>query len=200
MIYSDELKVCWFTPQRNGTRSTHALLSALNFQSLGTHAFVLPPERKDYFLISNVRNPYSRMVSLFSLYSVHKNFFEIDFKKWVPYALADENFDFSYQLRYERKILKVNRNFDKFIKVENIKDDLLTLDFIDLSQSNLKEVWDNNIEINSYSLEFNQVRTEEKKTWQDFYDEETSSLVYNTLKDQFDLFNYKKNSWKDGTS
>jgi len=127
MTYSDEYKVCWFTPQRTATRTTHTLLKTLGFLSIGTHSFRLPPERFDYRLISNIRNPYSRMVSLFFLYSLHKVNYKLNFELWCEYALNDQQFENDYQVRYDLKIKSVGRDFDKFIRVETYAEDIKSL-------------------------------------------------------------------------
>ena len=36
--------------------------------------------------------------------------------------------------------------------------------------------------------------------WKDFYNQELADFVYSKTKRQFEMFNYKKDSWKDGTS
>lgn len=199
MTYSDEYKVCWYTPQRTATRTTHSLLNVLGFKSLGTHAFSLPKEREDYMLISNIRNPYSRMVSLFFLYSLHKNNFKLDFEKWCEFVIQDENFDKGYQLHYDKKLGSVNKNFDKFIRVEFLSDDLKSLNFIDLSQPKINEVWNKVILENTYNHEFKHIETDSKKSWYDFYNQNIADLVFMNLEKQFELFGYDRNSWKNGT-
>lgn len=199
MTYSNELKVCWYTPQRTATRTTHVLLEALGFTGLGSHTFHFPPERSDYFLISNVRNPYPRMVSLFSLYSIHKKEYSFDFAKWCEYALTDEKFDEEYQLRYERKIFSLHRKFDKFIRVESFSEDLKSLSFIDTNNPKIQQIWKNNILNNGYTYEFKNIENANRTHWSDFYTVRLSDLVYKNLKEQFDLFGYEKNSWKNGT-
>jgi hypothetical protein len=200
MTYSDEHKVCWFTPKRTATRTTHTLLSKLNFVSLGTHIFFLPKERYDYQLISNIRNPYSRLVSLFFLYSLHKNNFRINFEKWCEYSLTDEQFDIEYQLRYDLIIKKSGQKFDRYITVENYSADIQSLGFVDLSKPEVKDVWEKNVLNNGYTHEFKKIQTEDRQNWQDFYNEKIAELVYSKLEDQFNFFNYDKNSWKNGTS
>ncbi len=200
MTYSDEYKVCWFTPQRTATRTTHTLLKTLGFLSIGTHSFRLPPERFDYRLISNIRNPYSRMVSLFFLYSLHKVNYKLNFELWCEYALNDQQFENDYQVRYDLKIKSVGRDFDKFIRVETYAEDIKSLNFIDLSNPEIDKVYQNNVLKNGYTHEFKKIQTEERQSWQDFYNQKIADLVFSKLEDQFNFFNYNRNSWKDGTS
>jgi hypothetical protein len=199
MTYSDEYKVCWFTPQRTATRTTHTLLKTLGFLSIGTHSFRLPPERFDYRLISNIRNPYSRMVSLFFLYSLHKVNYKLNFELWCEYALNDQQFENDYQVRYDLKIKSVGRDFDKFIRVETYAEDIKSLNFIDLSNPEIDKVYQNNVLKNGYTHEFKKIQTEERQSWQDFYNQKIADLVFSKLEDQFNFFNYNRNSWKDGT-
>jgi hypothetical protein len=200
MTYSDEYKVCWFTPQRTATRTTHTLLKTLGFLSIGTHSFRLPPERFDYRLISNIRNPYSRMVSLFFLYSLHKVNYKLNFELWCEYALNDQQFENDYQVRYDLKIKSVGRDFDKFIRVETYAEDIKSLNFIDLSNPEIDKVYQNSVLKNGYTHEFKKIQTEERQSWQDFYNQKIADLVFSKLEDQFNFFNYNRNSWKDGTS
>lgn len=199
MTYSDEYKVCWYTPQRTATRTTHTLLKVLGFQSLGAHSFSFPLERNDYMLISNIRNPYPRIVSIFYLYSLHNKNFNIDFEKWCEYVLTNQKFDDDYQLYYEKKIKSIGRPFDKFIRVENFSEDLKSLNFIDFTNEEIKEVWDNNILKNGYSHEFKFIQKDNRKTWLDFYNQKTADLVFINLEEQFNMFGYDRNSWKNGT-
>jgi hypothetical protein len=200
MTYSDELKVCWYTPQRTATRTTHVLLNAMGFVGLGAHFFNFPESKKDYFLISNIRNPYTRVVSLFSLYSIHKNDFNLNFEKWCEYALTDKKFDGDYQLRYEKKILSLNKKFDKFIRVEKLDEDLKSLGFINFEEPKIQDIWKNNIMNNRYTYEFKNIENTTRTHWSDFYTEKLADFVYENLKEQFDLFGYERNSWKNGTS
>ncbi len=80
MHISEKHKVYWFTPQRTGTRSTKELLRVMGFQTFDHH-FTFDSNKKDYFFVSNVRNPYSRLVSLFYLYSHHLNDFQKNTKR-----------------------------------------------------------------------------------------------------------------------
>ncbi len=140
------------------------------------------------------------MVSLFTLDSIHKNNYNLDFEKWCEYALSDDKFDQAFQLRYERKILSLDKKFDKFIKVERLSDDLKTLSFIDFSNPKIQDIWQRNILNNGYTHEFKNIKNDVRTNWFDFYTEELADLVYNNLKEQFDLFDYERTSWKNGTS
>ena len=113
--------------------------------------------------------------------------------------IQDENFDKGYQLHYDKKLGSVKKNFDKFIRVEFLSDDLKSLNFIDLSQPKINEVWTKVILENTYNHEFKYIETDSKKSWYDFYNQNIADLVFMNLEKQFELFGYDRNSWKNGT-
>lgn len=198
MHLSEEFKVYWFTPQRNGTRSTKQFLESLGFRTV-FHQFFFDSEKENYFFICNVRNPYSRLVSIFGLNSHHEKNFKRDFKQWTFEKFKSDIFLETYKVNYHKKILELNRPFNKFVRLENLKDDILSLHFVDLNNEKVKESFENSIIHNSYKNEFEEEMDEKNIKWFEFYDTEVADFVYNELEEQFILFNYKKNSWIDGT-
>ena len=198
MHFSEKYKVYWFTPQRTGTRSTKQLLSALGFFTQDHH-FTFDVNKKDYTFVSNVRNPYSRMVSLFHLNSHHLKNFNREFKTWVFGTIKNFSFNDKYQLHYHRNFPLIGRNFDKFIRQEHLQGDLKKLSFIDLNIPEINQAFENNIIHNGYSKEFEGEIGEKRKPWKEFYDEETAMKVFEEMKEQFELFGYRKESWKNVT-
>ena len=153
MNYSDILKVYWYTPQRNGTRSSIELMKSLDFQTIG-HGFHFEREKKDFYFISNIRNPYSRLVSIFHLNSYHKKKFDRNFKVWIFETLSNKQFSDDYQINYHLNIQKVGRDFDKFIRLEDFKNDILTLPFINFESQNVEQSFNEQIIHNGYEREF----------------------------------------------
>ena len=86
MNYSDVLKVNWITPRRTATRSCSEVQKFYNFDIIGSHEFNSYNQRKDYTLILNIRNPYSRLVSIFNLWKIHYPDKTIDFNVWIKSA------------------------------------------------------------------------------------------------------------------
>lgn len=199
MHFSEKYKVYWFTPQRTGTRSTKQLLRSLGFVTQDHH-FTFDVNNKDYLFVSNVRNPYSRLVSLFHLNSHHLKNFDRDYKTWVFDTIKNARFIDSYQLHYHRNFKVIGRPFDKFIRQENLQGDLKSLSFIDLTVPEISEAFENHIVHNGYKREFENEIGEERKPWKEFYDEETAMKVFEEMKEQFELFGYRKDSWKNVTS
>lgn len=198
MHFSEKYKVYWFTPQRTGTRSTKQLLRALGFETRDHH-FTFDRDKTDYLFVSNIRNPYSRLVSLYHLYSHHKDNFNFDYRNWVFDTIVNPSFIERYQLHYHRNFQYLGRPFDKFIKQENLQEDLKSLSFIDLNVPEINDAFQNNIVHNGYAKEFETQIGEKRRNWKEFYNEEIASKVYVELKEQFDLFGYTKDSWKNGT-
>ena len=58
----------------------------------------------------------------------------------------------------------------------------------------MEETFNNQILHNGYLNEYNTIIP-----WQSFYNEEIADLVYSKTENQFKLYNYNKNYWKDGT-
>ena len=186
------------------------------------HTFKLFPNHEDYKLIMTGRNPYNRVVSKFkkSLESqkyINKNFnLEIDFSEFVyslyyPYNLNlfvipetknINSFSFKrffigfYNLSvtpdgfFERKI-------DHKVRIDSIKDDYKSIDFInssdyykngllDLELSKKVGLMDNIVNEN-YNLPLH---------WQEYYTQETADIVYKFCSEYFNTFEFEKDSWK----
>jgi len=199
MNFSEKYNCYWFTPKRTGTRSVKELLLVLEFQ-IADHTFYFNKKNQDSILISNVRNPYSRLVSLFHLYLHHISNFNMKFDEWIYKTLKNPLFCDSYQFYYHKDILKLDRPFNKFVRLENFEDDIKTIDFIDFTNPVVSEQFEFNIKNNRYKTEFENQMNEKRKNWKEFYNEELANFVHDNFIEQFELFEYHKNSWKNGTS
>lgn len=195
MHFSEKYKCYWFTPQRTGTRSTKELLRVLGFQTMDHH-FTFDANKKDYFFVSNVRNPYSRLVSLFYLYSHHLNNFHKQFDTWVHDSINHLPFAEKYQFYYHENFQYLGKPFDKFVRQENLENDLKSISFIDLSIPDINREFEINIVNNRYKTEFEGQMNEKRKNWKEFYNQELADLVYEKFLEQFQLFGYHKDSWK----
>ena len=198
MHFSEKYKCYWFTPQRTGTRSTKELLRVLGFQTMDHH-FTFDTTKKDYFFVSNVRNPYSRLVSLFYLYSHHLNNFHKQFNIWVHDSINHSPSAEKYQFYYHQYYQYLGRPFDKFVRQENLVDDLKSIGFIDLNKPEISAEFERNILNNRYEKEFEGQMNEKRKNWKEFYNEELANFVYEKFIEQFQLFGYHKDSWKNVT-
>ncbi len=192
MHFSDELQIIWLTPLRTGTRSTIYLLKEIGFE-IGMHELEIPNDKKNYTIICNVRNPYSRLVSIFFLQSLHLKDFKRDFNSWVFNSFEDKHFLENYQIEFHKFLSKV----DIYIKIEKFIDSICSLPFINPNKSIIEKTIQENIITNHYENEFSQFVN--RKDWKEYYNEDTANFVFNKLENQFKLFEYEKNSW-NGTS
>ncbi len=200
MNYSDDLKVVWLTPMRTGTRASGYLMGKLNFKltqitnDVPVHSFGIPEGKEDYYLVCNIRNPYSRLVSLFYMYMDSVNNFHLSFDKWVKGNFIHKEEE--YNIFMSVRLKKLNKPVDKFIRIEKFEEDILSLPFIKNNIETLKEVIKTNISENIFSSEYENKMGEKRKPWKSFYNQERADILYTKLKCEFDFFNYDKNSWK----
>jgi hypothetical protein len=203
MNYNDELKVVWITPTRTGTRSSGAIMSKLDFKSENNnirqketvHGIGIPKGKEDYKLIVNVRNPYSRMVSLYYLEMNNSKQFNQSFDRWVKSNLYFSDYNINFFISDSLK--KLPKLPDLYVRMENFKNDINSLWFVKENFDFLEQTLKHNIENNLYdSDEFRSNGFKKKESWKEYYNEEISEFVYKKMKNEFDFFNYNKNSWK----
>jgi len=203
MNYNDDLKVVWITPMRTGTRSSGAIMSKLDFKSENNnihqkeivHGIGIPEGKDDYKLIVNIRNPYSRMVSLYYLYLDNSKQFNQSFGRWVKSNLSFS--DYNKNLFIFESLKKLPKLPDLYVRMENFKNDINSLWFVKENFDFLEQTLKHNIENNLYdSDEFHSKGFKKKESWKEYYNEEISEFVYKKMKNEFDFFNYNKNSWK----
>jgi len=199
MPFSDNLKVFWFTPKRAATRSCNKILKHLDFTDL-SHEFLKKKLNEQYYFVSNVRNPYSRLVSIYYLYCFHFKIEPNNFRNWVIEKLQEE-VEFStqtlyYQINLSKIFFSCNNLPDYFVRQEFLERDIRDLWFIkDNMSEDLETIIQDSIVNNVYSNEFGK-----RVPWQEYYNNSLSNYVYSFLEKDFLLFGYDKNSWKDGTS
>jgi Sulfotransferase family len=244
MNVSDKVKCVWWAPQRNASRAVAALICKKYsfyvvkplvqgkvtthnpFVPLAppeykyTHTTGIPKGKNGYYLILNVRNPYSRVISFWLNRSRDTllNWLTVPeekYKNMPPGVMVD---DYSTGLDIKKP--------DLLIRYEHLKDDVLKIPFVDFNDEYIKQQYQENIINNPFNgvdsrnfsksqheellritakelkkeipeaLEKTLVAREVEAPWQSFYTEETANIVYENCKRQFDLFGYDKDSWK----
>jgi hypothetical protein len=203
MNYNDDLKVVWITPMRTGTRSSGTIMSKLKFKSEHNgifhknvgHEIYIPHGKEDYDLIVNIRNPYSRLVSIFHHYMFRGKNYDKKFYDWITkkHYIYEDEFTNVY---IASRLKKLPKEPDFYVRMENFQDDIKSLWFVKENINLLEQTISNNIETNGYLSEFESDVFVKKSSWKDYYNEEISEIVYEKLKDEFLFFNYDKNSWK----
>ena len=198
MSYSDKFKVVWLNPMRIGTRSCISIQKRLGFEECGSHNFIIPKEREGYQIVINIRNPYSRIVSLYKLNRIweHREFNIKDFEPWVRDALDDAKIRLNIStIHLDLLINQLPKKPDLYVKIERFDEDLKKLWFIQDNLDLLKSDFEIQINENQYINEYNS-----NIPWQNFYNLELANFVYEKTQKQFNMFNYEKDSWKYGTS
>jgi hypothetical protein len=194
MPYSESLKVFWFTPMRTASRSCNELLRHLDFTDF-SHELDKNKIREQYYFVSNIRNPYSRLVSIYHLYCYHRKKEPNDFRDWATKQLGENVHYPIYQIFLSKIFSSCNKLPDYFVRQEFLEEDIRNLWFIKDSMSeHIEYIIQNTIVSNRYFKEFGKINP-----WQEYYDDSLSNYVYNFLEKDFQLFGYDKNSWKNGT-
>jgi hypothetical protein len=182
---SEKYKFIWLAPERTGSRKVAEILSYFGFTNVGMTLFSTGnynfshyskelEGNKDYKLICNTRNPYSRVYSLFkNFYGLSTEKSKESFKNYLIHDLLNG--------QIKRMVINPPPNVkpDYIIRLEHMTEDLLKLPFI------FDVLTEKQVRLLSY-------HDKPIDSWEEFYDEESRNIVYNLLKYQFDLFGYEK--------
>jgi hypothetical protein len=217
MNISHEHKIIWWAPERCGTKATAHIFSKLGFEyfidetetkkhitddgiNYQSHNIKYPEKYGDYKVICSVRNPYDRMMSIFSNFTnIGKSFvytkdnpqrlintYETFIREMLLYNLVITEEDLEkrpIQKSYLYKYRFESRTPDFFIKMESIEDDLGKLDFV--KESN---IWKSGY-IHDY-LNHNPHINRRPYKYNDIHTFESAKRVYEYHKKQFILFEY----------
>ena len=153
------------------------------------HAPWIPENRTDYYMICNVRNPYSRFVSLYYMHMNYLENYEMKFEEWVS------TFSVKYREQYCYNISEqIQKKPDYLVRMESFIEDVKSIFFVDLQDPNFIQIFENDIETNRFINEYSD--RVERKSWKTFYNQELADLVYEKTKNDFETYNYDINSWK----
>lgn len=156
MNVSHEHKVIWWAPQRCGTKALSNIFSKLGFEyytnlkSFGknvksnyqSHEIEIPENLSDYKIIFSTRNPYDRVLSLFTNFTnIGKNVLFLKDKQGDFIDRYDKFIDELFTYTKERTNKPILNNYvlkyslediipDKIIRMENMIEDLSKIDFI----------------------------------------------------------------------
>jgi hypothetical protein len=201
MNFSDNHKTCWVTPMRTATRSCIKIQNFFEFDRVGQHDIINYEDKKDYDIIFNIRSPYPRIVSLFKIFCFHNTDYNIDFNLWLRKVVDDfhRNNHFYYTIHLDHIMKKIHKRPTYLIKVEFLEEDLKKIPIIQNNLLSLSEIFENQIRRNGYFDEFGKFSEKMSIPWQSYYNQESADLVFKTTENQFNIFNYNRNYWKDGT-
>jgi hypothetical protein len=182
---SEKYKYIWWAPERTGSRKVAPILSYFGFTNQNKELFdgtnfhfnhncLTNDQYKDYKIICNTRNPYSRVYSLFKNFYHYTTDKRIDsFRDYLKYKLPNIGL---LELSLKPKLV-CHPNY--IIRLEYMREDLSKIPFIYdvLTDEQLDYLTEHGKGIDS---------------WEEFYDQEMKDIVYGLLKDHFEFFGYKK--------
>jgi hypothetical protein len=214
MNVSHRHKTIWWAPERTGTKITREILQNYNFlifdsktdkevpmeERSVSHLNRISEEYSDYTLISNIRNPYDRVFSIF-LTTFYENIalekklhdeIRKTFNCWVSNAFTAQKMSVKLDTNYSAKNIDLNyfskwvfneKKPDFLIRMENLVEDLEKLDFVK-SDSNwdslkIQQIVGNNVFKNNRPVKFNKM-----------YDFDSAKLIYIYFKSVFNLVPY----------
>lgn len=202
MNYSDKHKICWVTPMRTATRSCLEIQKGLDFDRYGFHEIYNYQDKLSYDLLFNIRSPYPRIVSLYKIFCHHnQNNFSLDFDSWVKNVTNSDHrkFNFYYNIHLDDMVNQCFKKPDYLIKVEYLEKDLKKIPSIKDNFSKISDIFTKNILHNNFENEFGKFSEKAKLPWQNFYNQKIADLVFTATENQFEIFNYNRDFWKDGT-
>ena len=192
---SETYKIFLWLNMKTGTSHMSTILNNFDFKPylidgkektllgnkiLQDHECGLFEGHENYELLATIRNPYSRMFSIYSVNKKNANPFE--FNEFLEkYFQQSHGFD---------TCAKLNRIPEYIVRMENMYEDYSKIPFITNSEifksGRLKEMVTK--KINSNPMEYN---------WKEFYDQNSADLVYYNNVNYFEQYKYEKNSWKN---
>jgi hypothetical protein len=209
MNVSIENQVVWLAPERTGSSITKKILENYNFFSItkkNKYRLVdfrknghsrgddISEEFSNFKIITNIRNPYDRVFACYQKFYLEKpilkkntNFRE-KFNKWVgenfwsqgPHVFLSPRYD--DVKNYFQKWTFETLDVDFYIKMENLKDDILNLPFITKTEEEYNRI--------EQLLVDNRFINERHYTFQDVYEPKSAKLVYEFFKPCFYKFDY----------
>lgn len=209
MNISEKVKHVWWASMRTGSRAVSDIIKFYDFYNYETkqnvhyhpfsHTCQVPLEFLDYKIIMQVRNPYSRALSYWHLYS-WKN---VDDKLVITESFED--YVMSNKCitdHYENGIIKYKPYY--YIHYENLSEDVLNIPFLDNNKDMLRchtTLIKDNIYLNEgVEAKEGSLKRDPKDNryadWRFYFNQKIADKVYEACAPQFELLNYDKNSWK----
>jgi len=223
MNYSEEHKIIWLAPERCATKLVSEIFKNYGFKVSGldkplgenyhSHNIQVPENFEDYNIICSMRNPYDRVLSIFvnltmvgssAVYTKKtKKMFQKKFESFLEEIFdlpqiknQEKNIDkFPVFNTYITKLRLDNINVSKFIKMENLVEDLNDLQFLKESDLWNSGHFDSLIQKNKYI-------TRRPYQFDEIYTNKGAKLVYDFYKNifhwcEYDPFSFTKEELSD---
>jgi hypothetical protein len=215
MNFSTKHKIIWWAPERCATKLVAEIFSNYDFEyqvqqqfppqpltlPYHSHNIFVPKEFEEFKIVCSIRNPYDRVLSLFTTFTTIGT--QTVYTKKTKQVFIDRFSFFVKQLLFYSEVRKLDPNPEKntilkkyvakydfedripdyFIRAEHIKEDLSKLEFISESQMWKSEFFNDFISNNPY-LNIKPYKFDEIYTF------ETAQLVFHYFKKHFFLCNY----------
>jgi hypothetical protein len=215
MNFSTKHKIIWWAPERCATKLVADIFSNYDFEykesinsepkeltsPYHSHKIFVPEEFNDFKIVCSIRNPYDRVLSLFTnftsvgsemVYTKKDNQLFINgFSNFVNQLLCYSQVR-KFDLDSEKNVLLKNyvakydfddRIPDYFIRMEHLKEDLSKLDFIAESPLWKSNFFDDFISNNPFM-------NLKPYSFDEIYTFESARIVFNYFKKHFFLCNY----------
>jgi hypothetical protein len=209
MNISLENRVIWLAPERTGSSITKKIFENYNFfsvtkkndyklldfrQTVHSHENKLSEQYSNFNIITNIRNPYDRVFACYQKFYLEKPILRNikDFKEKFSIWVAENFWSLGFYVFLSPRYDDVNNFFQKwtfekqdvdyFIKMENLKEDLIKLPFISKEEGEIERIND--------LLKDNSFKNERYHSFQDAYDVKSAKLVYEFFKPCFYKFDY----------
>ena len=159
MNVNDDLKTIWWLPTRTASRSVGEIVAHYNFynhlsklpcsQSY-THAIGIPDTCENYTIISNIRNPYAKVLSTWHLRCFHSDsnkdcVIDMPFSEFVQKHVSSNS--------EEHQIISQKKKPDIYIRTEHLVEDLKKVKFIDFENESIQHIMSVWINKNNYTSE-----------------------------------------------
>jgi hypothetical protein len=187
MLINHNTKQYWWGPPRTASREVSSWLRSWGWEEIGGHHYIQIVD--GYELFVSCRNPYSRAVSWWIMRTKHEEplidqdgnkIWMIDdstFKEWIMNPNEYVNGRNSHESSV-RVIIENNLEFTP-IRLENIYEDMSKFGYY----------------VDCGPKYWGAKTTKEILSYGEYYDSELAQWVWETFKDEFELFGYKKDSW-----
>ena len=145
---------------RTGTRAVGEILAHYKFwneidkiylSEQYTHCIGIPVGCENYTIVSNIRNPYSKVLSIWHLGYFSQD--QITGKPIIKMSFSEFLLNGLFNPFEEACILSQYRKPDIHIRLENLADDLKKISFIDFNDPRIKEIMGNRIYENAFSAD-----------------------------------------------
>jgi len=234
MNYSHKVKSVWWASARCASRSVWKMIEPYEFKHNGmqydydhakyflgksppkdqgfdySHNIGIPEGMQDYYLIMNIRNPYSRAVSLWYTEKWYKTFLgkelkgpAMPFTDWLKGMKIKLNQVITAGVTLDEYEIGLQAKMpDLFIRYENLSEDIKKVPFLDFNDPVVVERYDTYITKNQYINPYGKGVMKRDETnenftdWRSYYTEEAAELVWKGHQRQFEVFGYDMNSWK----